>query len=335
MRSPSSLFAVSISALFAIVALLAGLACGTETIAPARLWRILSGAEAGLYSEVVLGLRLPRVLAAFGSGGLLALAGALMQAMLRNPLADPYVLGLAGGAGTGALAAMLAGMGAHWVLAGAWAGAVLAVTLVLGLSRAAFRFDIPIADADEPLRLLLTGVALAIAWAAIITLILALAPDSSLRGMLFWLMGSLDGGEDYRPSVVGLAVLSALAMVLGRELNVLALGTQRARALGVSAGRLRLAVLLLASAATALAVTTVGTLGFLGLIVPNAARAVTGNDQRRLLPVCVLVGGALLTAADTAARTIIAPMQLPVGAVVALIGVPVFIALLSRGVLHR
>jgi len=143
-------------------------------------------------------------------------------------------------------------------------------------------------------------------------------------------MGDLDGTEDFWPPLLGLGVLSATALLLARDCNVLALGTSRAQTLGVATARVRLYVLIIASAATAFAVTTIGTLGFLGLIVPNAVRLAAGNDQRVVLPVSALVGGALLLLADTVARSALAPLQLPVGTVVALGGVPIFIALLAR-----
>ena len=317
------------AALLALIAVVTALAHGSVSIDLLRVGRILAGSEQGIHADIVLGLRLPRALTAFACGGLLALAGALMQVMLRNPLADPYVLGLAGGAGTGALGAMLAGLGALAVTASAWAGALVSLALVLVLSRGSLHRALP--EGDEPLRLLLTGIALAIGWAALITLALALAPEASLRGMLFWLMGDLDGAEDFRAPLVGLGVLVAVSLALARDLNVLTLGTQRARTLGVEIARVRWHALGIASAATALAVTTIGTLGFLGLIVPNAVRIAAGNDQRVVLPLAALIGGALLTAADTVARSAFAPLQLPVGVVVAVAGVPIFIALLARG----
>lgn len=330
MRPLGAVRGLGMALLLSVVAIVLALASGSESVSLERLWRILIGAEAGVYSEIVLGLRMPRALSAFACGGLLAFAGALMQVMLRNPLADPYVLGLAGGAGSGALAAMLGGMSTLVVLGGAWAGALTSVVLVLAFGRRTFRLRRADAEADDPLRLLLTGVALATAWAALITLMLALAPDARLRGMLFWLMGDLDGAESFVPASLALVVLLGLAMAIARDLNVLARGADLARTLGVSVERVRLCVLLLASAATAFAVTTAGTVGFVGLIVPNAVRLLVGNDQRLLLPMCTLVGGALLTAADTIARSALSPLQLPVGAVIALAGVPVFIWLLTH-----
>ncbi len=328
-RAPA-LRGIGACVLLALASLALAAASGSEWIGLRRLLAVFTGAETGIHADIVLGLRVPRALAAFAAGGLLALAGALMQILLRNPLADPYVLGLAGGAGTGALGAMLLGLEAGLVLGSAWAGALVSVALVLGFGRRSLLLGAGGREVDQPLRLLLVGVALATGWAALIMLILALAPDAGLRGMLFWLMGDLDGAESFAPALSGLAVLLLAALALGRDCNVLMQGAASARTLGVPVARVRVAIMLLASAATALAVTAVGTIGFVGLIVPNAVRLVLGNDQRIALPACVLGGGALLTAADTLARTLVAPSQLPVGAVMALAGVPAFIWLIVR-----
>jgi iron complex transport system permease protein len=321
---------IGIALLLALAALAFAVASGSEWIPPGRLAAVLLGSEKGVYADIVLGLRMPRALAAFAAGGLLALAGALMQVLLRNPLADPYVLGLAGGAGTGALAAMLLGLHASVIVGCAWAGALLSVALVLGIGHRSLFMPSSGREADQPLRLLLIGVALATGWAAAIMVVLALAPDASLRGMLFWLMGDLDGAESFGAPMLALALLLAAAAALGRDCNVLMRGANAARTLGVRVERLRLAIMLLASAATAFAVTTVGTIGFVGLIVPNAVRIALGNDQRLALPACALGGGALLVLADTLARSAVAPTQLPVGAVMALVGVPAFIWVIAR-----
>jgi iron complex transport system permease protein len=312
-----------------VAALAWGLASGSEPIGLVRVLRILAGAHEGVHGDIVLGLRLPRVLAAFAAGALLALAGALMQILLRNPLADPYVLGLAGGAGTGALAAMLFALPAALVLGGAWSGALLSVLLVAALGRSR-RPGFAARAGQEPLRLLLVGIALATGWGAAITLILALAPDASLRGMLFWLMGDLDGAEAFELPGCVLLLACAAAVLLGRDLNVLMRGPEIAHTLGVPVERLRLAIMLLASAATAAAVTTVGTIGFVGLIVPNGVRLLLGHDQRVVMPACALGGGTLLVFADTLARTVAAPLELPVGPVMAALGVPAFVWLVVR-----
>src|SRR5574343_408405 len=260
---------------------------------------LLGQAEGG--GEIVLQLRLPRAIAGFACGGLLALAGALMQVLLRNPLADPYVLGIYGLAFVGALGAMF---------------------IVFGLAHGDGSWT--------QTRLLLTGVIVAAGCGALVALMLAIAEEHKLRGMLFWLMGDLGQSAQWWPALLALGVALALAMPFARELNLLSRGMMQAQALGVAVDRLRYAIYLLASLATAASVTTAGSIGFVGLVVPHLVRLATGNDQRLLLPASVLAGGSLRVRADTLARTVIAPQQLPVGVLTAWIGVPVFLFLLSR-----
>ncbi|GHU13170.1 iron ABC transporter [Betaproteobacteria bacterium] len=298
------------------------LAAGSMTVTVADVFSALFGAGDSMGAQVVRELRFSRALSAFACGGLLGLAGALMQVLLRNPLADPYILGISGGAALGALGGILAGLTALWVDAGALGGALAATLLVFGLAHGDGSWT--------QTRLLLTGVIVAAGCGAGVTLMLALAPAGQVHSMLFWLMG--DASAANRPWTV-LAVLgAALALVLpfGRDLNVLARGGLSAAALGVNVGRMRRALYGLASLCTAAAVTTVGAVGFVGLVVPHLVRLVLGNDQRILLPATVLGGGILLTVADTLARTVVAPRQLPVGVLTALIGVPVFLFLLAR-----
>ena len=306
------------------------LAIGSSRVSMLDLLQVMLSSNDGLASEIVLKLRLPRALAAFATGGLLALAGALMQILLRNPLADPYVLGLSGGAAVGALGAMLAGLGALAINLGAAIGALAAILLVFALARRDFARQQMFGALDASPRLLLTGVVLAAGWGAIITVMLTMAPEAKLRGMLFWLMGDLNGAESWLPALLVLAVTLAVIYPAARDLNVLLRGEALAHSLGVRVTRLRRTVYLIASVATALAVTTAGTIGFVGLVVPHALRIALGNDQRVLLPACALAGGTLLLLADTAARTVIAPQQLPVGVITALIGVPAFMFLLMR-----
>jgi iron complex transport system permease protein len=275
-----------------------------------------------LSRKVLFDLRLPRALAAFACGGLLALAGALMQVLLRNPLADPYVLGVSGGASVGALAAMLLGLAGLGVPGVAFAGALAAMLLVFGLAHGDGSWT--------QTRLLLTGVVVAAGCGAVVALILTLAPEQKLQGMLFWLMGDLSQATSPLPALGVLLVALVAALPFARELNLLARGADQALALGVAVPLLRRVVYITASLATAAAVTTAGSIGFVGLIVPHLVRLAIGNDQRLLLPASVLAGGSLLALADTAARTVAAPVQLPVGVLTALIGVPVFLVLLNR-----
>ncbi|MDX1251433.1 MAG: iron ABC transporter permease [Gammaproteobacteria bacterium] len=311
--------------LLSVASLIFALAAGSVTIAWPELWAIVNGGEEGLGRSLVLELRLPRALAAFATGGMLALAGALMQVLLRNPLADPYILGISGGAAVGALLTMLLGAGGMWLTGSAFGGALLSMLLVFALAHGRGSWTAT--------RLLLTGVVVAAGWGALISLILSLSPDAQLRGMLFWLMGDLSHADDPWPGLLVLALGLGLSLPLARNLNVLSRGELQAGALGVAVGPLRVRVYLIASLLTAVAVTTAGSVGFVGLIVPHLLRLVLGNDQRLLLPASALLGGSLLTLADTLARTVAAPQQLPVGVITALLGVPVFLYLLSRS--HR
>ena len=273
-------------------------------------------------STVIRDLRLPRTLAAFACGGLLALAGALMQVLLRNPLADPYILGISGGAGVGALLAIFFGLGVAGLNGFAFAGALLAILIVFGLAHGDGSWT--------QTRLLLTGVMVAAGCGAVITLLLSIAPEERLRGMLFWLMGDFSQGVNPTYALIGVVVVGLLTAPLARDLNVLIRGNDTAKALGVSVTFVRISVYLLASMATAVSVTTAGSVGFVGLVIPHLTRMMVGNDQRVLLPTSMLAGGIFLVLADALARILIAPQQLPVGVVTALIGVPVFLYLLNR-----
>ena len=306
----------------ALLSLTLALMAGSFHIPISEVFPALFGSEHSTSGEVVRSLRLPRTLAGFACGGLLALAGALLQVLLRNPLADPYVLGISGGAGVGAILAILLGLGFAAVNGASFLGALAVMLIVFGLAHG---------DRSWPqTRLLLTGVIVAAGCGAMVTLILSIAPDHKLRGMLFWLMGDLSQATHPMLSLGVLIVVLLLAMPFARELNLLTCGADMAQTLGVKVGRLRHGVYVVASLATATAVTQAGSIGFIGLIVPHLIRLAVGNDQRLLLPASALAGGSLLVIADTMARTVIAPQQLPVGVLTALIGVPGFLFLLTR-----
>ncbi len=307
----------------ALLAIVLACACGSTGCA-------LPSSSSGLIWQ----LRVPRVLGAFAVGGLLSLAGALMQLLLRNPLADPYVLGVSGGAATGALAVswlLPATILAYGMQLGALCGALIATALLFGLARRALIVSLPaLPAAPAGIRLILTGVMLSAGFGACITLMLAVAPDAQLRGMMFWLMGDLDAPQFILPAWLILAAVSIWACANATYLNVLSHGDMVAQLLGLHVASLRIRILLLASVATATAVSVAGAIGFIGLVVPHGLRLVLGNDQRALLPASVLAGGAALVLADLLARSIIAPVQLPVGVITVLIGVPVFLAMLTR-----
>jgi len=200
--------------------------------------------------------------------------------------------------------------------------------LVFALARREFAGASLVDPGSGAPRLLLAGVMLAALWTALVTLLLTVAPEARIRGMLFWLAGDLSAGTGGAAAWAALLLITFAAWPLGRALNVLLRGPIAAQALGVRVPALRRVLFVLASLATAVAVTTSGAVGFVGLVVPHALRLALGNDQRVLVPACALAGGALLVLADTAARTVVAPQQLPVGLVTALLGVPSFLLLL-------
>ena len=305
-----------------LLALAAGVAIGSVSISPLELWAVVRGQGDALHRILLLDLRLPRALSAFAVGGLLAVAGALMQILLRNPLADPYVLGLSGGASVGALTAMLAGLGVVMIGGAAFAGALASTLIVFGIAHGAGSWS--------PVRLLLTGVVVAAGWGALVSFMLAVSPSSELPGMLFWLMGDMAHARNPAVPLTILLVVVLAAVPFGRTLNILARGPQQAAALGVAVRRIEWLLHLAAALLAATAVTVAGSIGFVGLIVPHLLRLIIGNDQRVLLPASALAGGILLVLADTLARTLIAPEQLPVGVLTALLGVPAFLYLLHR-----
>ncbi len=308
--------------LIVAAAFMLALALGSADISFADAMRALRGSAPAHVQSLVTELRLPRALTAFAVGGLLAVAGVLMQVLLRNPLAEPYILGSSGGAAVAALLAMSLGMGSLIVDASAFGGAMAATLLVFAIAQGTGSWT--------PTRLLLTGVVLAAGFSAATTLLLALSPDQNLRGMLFWLMGDLSFAFDPARCLILLAILVVAGTLSSRHLNVLSRGELQAAIVGLPVRAFRYLIFVAAALATALSVTTVGVIGFIGLVVPHLVRLVAGSDHRVVLPASALAGGALLVIADTLARTIMAPRQLPVGALTAAIGVPLFLVLMSR-----
>ncbi len=298
----------------------ATLMVGSAGLKPERALAALLGSGDDYSRLIIWTVRMPRAMSAFAVGGLLALAGVLLQALFRNPLADPLVLGVSGGAAVGALAGMLAAesfLNLHWY---ATAGGTLIGMLVLWLGRG-----------GGSTRLLLCGVVLASACGALVTLMLTLADSGQLRGMVFWLAGDL--GWAQRPQLELTAVLIALGLgaIGGRWLNVLGAGDLRSAVVGLPGASARIMVFVCSAALTALAVIGGGMIGFVGLVAPHLVRLSFGtSDHRVVAPGATLCGGALLCLADLLSRTVAPPRELPVGAVMALIGAPVFITLLRR-----
>lgn len=302
--------------------LLLSLLLGSAEFGPREVWQALTSPQPTLARDIVLDLRLPRALTAFAVGGLLGLAGALLQVLLRNPLADPYVLGVSGGASVLALLALMAGLPTVLVDGAAGLGALLACVLVFALAQGPGGWT--------PTRLLLTGVVVAAGAGSVVSLLLALGDDVRLRGMVFWLLGDLSRGERWPWLLTLLGGATVFCIALGRPLNVLARGETLAATVGLDVRGARSVVFLLSSILTGFAVSTAGSIGFVGLVTPHLVRLAIGNDQRIVLAGSALLGGFVLMAADLASRVALAPRQLPVGALTALVGVPIFLALMLR-----
>lgn len=305
-----------------VFAMAFALVSGSADVSLPDLVDALLGRAGSTTQSLITGLRLPRALTAFSVGGLLAIAGVLMQVLLRNPLAEPYILGSSGGAAVAALLAMMLGLGSLVVDLAAFGGAMAATLLVFSIAHGTGSW--------APARLLLTGVVLAAGFSAATTLLLALTPEQNLRGMLFWLMGDLSFAYEPARVFVLLVILALAATMSARHLNVLSRGELQAAIVGMPVKAFRYIVFAAASLATALSVTTVGVIGFIGLVVPHLVRLIVGSDNRIVVPASALAGGSLLVIADTLARTIMAPRQLPVGALTAAIGVPLFLVLMSK-----
>ena len=319
MRSPIFILLIIMS----LVLLNASLLVGSVQISLQTVWTSLINPSSSESSLIITQLRLPRALAAFATGALLAQAGALMQVLVRNPLADPYILGVSGGAATAVLIGMLLGLSNSFGLSGlAFIGAMIAMLLVFFLAHQKGSWT--------PSRLLLTGVVIAAGWGAAISLILTLSPAQNLHGMLFWLMGDLSYNHSLPFAFSALTLGLVFSMLLSPQLNVLIRGDKLAASLGINLKQLHIKIYILASLLTAAAVVQAGSIGFVGFIVPHLIRLTGITDHRLLLPAATLAGGILVLLADTVARTIIAPQQLPVGIITALIGIPLFLFLLQR-----
>jgi iron complex transport system permease protein len=312
-------------------AILAGLLAGPAHLSPTDVLRGLLGAGGDTTNTtIVRSIRLPRLVAGLLVGSGLAVSGAIFQALLRNPLAEPYLLGVSSGAAVGAVAALATGLavpGGAGVLAlplAALAGGLVAIAIVFRVARVTGGVDTRV--------LILAGVVVSAFFGACIALMLTFLPPERLRTAFFWSLGGLDGISWTANVVLGVYVIPSvlLACALARDLDALAVGEEPAAALGTDVERTKRRAYFLASLLAAATVSVAGVIGFVGLVVPHAVR-LTGNvSHRRLLPLAALAGGAFLALADAGARVVAAPAELPVGVVTAFVGVPFFLALLRR-----
>lgn len=268
-------------------------------------------------------IRLPLTINTFICGSLLALAGLLMQTLLRNPLADPYVLGISSGAAVASLVAIELGLSSVVIHIASLGGGVAAMLIVLGLTHVRYMsMDIS--------RLLLTGIIFAAGCNAFISLIMSLSPDHNLRSMMFWLLGDLTLQPIHWGILLIVILVGSLLTAIAPALDLLGFGHLKATSLGINTRKLHLLLYITSALLTALAVSLAGSIGFIGLIVPHALRLMGYRRHKVLIPGCILLGGSLLCIAGTLSRTVLAPQQLPIGIITAFIGVPFFLVLLNK-----
>lgn len=316
----------------ALVLLPAGLFLGSVALSPGEVLAVLRGGGTEAHRAILLQIRLPRILLAALLGGGLALAGATFQALLRNPLAEPYILGVSGGAAVGAVSVLALGLTTlgSWTLpVAAFAGALVAIVLV-------FRVATSTGRALDVRVLLLAGVVVGAFFGAVIALILAISDARTVRSAVLWMMGTLYGASWRDVAVVAAYSLPMVVLLMGlsRPLNTLAVGEETALYLGTEVERVKRIAFGAASLITAAGVAVAGVIGFVGLVVPHALRLVVGSDHRVLLPLSFLLGAVFLAAADIAAQAVLSPTEIPIGVVTALVGVPIFLVLLRRSSLQ-
>jgi iron complex transport system permease protein len=310
-----------------LAALVLGAAIGAVPLGPLEVLNAARGVGEPSAVAIVQSLRLPRTVLAALVGAGLAVSGATFQALLRNPLAEPYILGVSGGAAVGAVGAILLGLGTiSWAIPlAAFAGAAVAILLVL-------RLAIGVGGTMDTRVLLLSGVVVGAFFNACILLALTFSDTESFRSAIFWMMGSFSGATWRGSGVVALYLAPALLLLLGlaRALNLLSVGEETAAYLGISLERTKLLAFGAASLLAASAVAVSGVIGFVGLIVPHVIRINWGSDYRFLIPASALLGATFLVATDAIARTAAAPSEIPIGVVTAFVGVPFFLWLLRR-----
>ena len=313
-----------------VLVFLLSILVGEADLTPGQVFAALLGEGDINDRRIVVGLRAPRAVMAILVGGGLSLSGAVFQALLRNPLAEPYILGISGGAATGAVLALALGLAASlsWALpAAAFAGALVAIFLVLRVAATADdRVDVRV--------LLLAGVVVGAFFTACMAFVLSISDARTVRSAVLWMMGSLVGSDWRTVWMVTLYSIPAVIALVGlaRPLNLLAIGEETAGYLGADVERVKRMAYVLASLLTAAGVAATGVIGFVGLIVPHSIRLLVGADYRVLIPLAFLAGAVFLMLADIAARTVLPPTEVPIGVITAFVGVPLFLLLLRRSV---
>ena len=316
-----------------LITMTAGVAIGSVPLSPGAVWQVIADHLTGHPEDSVAGIivwqiRLPRVLLAAVVGAALSTAGAVVQVMVRNALADPFLLGVSSGASVGATAVLLLGVFASlgvWAISvGSVLGAVVAMAAVFLVSRRGRQL--------APTQLILCGVVLAAMFEAVTSYLIFRANPQATQSVLFWLMGSfgLASWNQLVIPAIALAVVMAYLLAQARPLNALAMGTELASSLGVDVPRLRRNLFFATSLLAGVAVAVSGVIGFVGLVIPHIVRLMVGSDHRRVLPVGVLFGASFMVVGDLLARTIVAPQEMPIGVITAFIGAPALLVLIRR-----
>lgn len=312
------------------ISIVLGVRFGSVPLSNAEVLAALGGGAEGSVRDIVVNIRLPRTLLGILVGGGLAIAGVTFQALLRNPLAEPYILGISGGASVGAVLVLALG----WAAAGSWtlplaafAGALLAIVLV-------FRVATATGHAMDVRVLLLAGVVIAAFFSACIAFILSVSPARTVQSAVLWIMGSLSRANWQSVLMTAVYTIPAAFVLfrLARPLNLMAIGEETAHYLGAEVEGVKRVALVVAALVTAAGVAVTGVIGFVGLVVPHGVRLLVGSDHRGLFPLSFLAGGAFLTLADLIARMALAPIEIPIGVITAFVGVPFFLVLLRRSV---
>ena len=321
------------SAVLLLVVMAAAVGIGSVAVSPGAVWHVITSHLAGrqaatVNDEIIWQIRLPRVLLAAVVGAALTTAGTVVQVLVRNPLADPYLLGISSGASVGATAVLLFGafasLGLWAVSAGSIIGALLAMATVFAVARQGGTL--------APTQLILCGVVMAAFFEAITSFLIFRGNPQATQSVLFWLLGSFGLATWSQLPLPAASLLAVVGYLItqGRALNALAMGPEAAASLGVEVHRLRRDLYIATSLVAGVAVAVSGVIGFVGLVVPHIVRLLVGSDHRRVLPAGALAGAAFMTAADLLARTIVAPQEMPIGVITAFIGAPALVILIRR-----
>lgn len=333
---PTTILMMAVGFVVLVISILVAVTFGPVPLSPVDVWTVilhrlgivgtLPENISSLQEATVWNLRLPRALMATLVGAALAMCGAILQSLLRNPLADPYILGISSGASTGAVLVIVLGIGTATlgIAGGAFFGALFSFALVLLLARLA---------GGTSDRIILAGVAATQLFSALTSLIVMLGADpNTTRSVMFWMLGSLSSSSWSEVAMTAVTVVVGLVICLlvSAHLDAMAFGEDAASSLGVNVVKLRWLLLLVTAIVTAVVVSSSGAIGFVGLVVPHIARMIVGPGHSRLLPVSMILGAILLVWVDALARTIVQPQEIPVGVFTAVVGVPVFVAVLIR-----